>query len=136
MIIPVDAFDISGVELGQKVKIFVEAFAEKEFTGYVSQRLLVANDNGEFEVVITIDPTDTMILPGMKAYATIVVKDKPDILTLSNKAIFMEDGKQYVNLKSDDGTFTKGEIKTGFSDGRLSEILSGISENDVVVVEE
>ena len=136
MKIPVDAFDIGGIEINQKVKIYVEAFAEQEFSGYVSERLLVANDNGEFEVIITIDPTDAFILPGMKAYANIIVKDKPDVLTLSNKAIFIEDGKQCVTLKNEDGTTSKTEIITGFSDGRVSEILSGLSENDVVVVEE
>ncbi|MGL4336089.1 MAG: HlyD family efflux transporter periplasmic adaptor subunit, partial [Turicibacter sp.] len=57
-----------------------------------------------------------------------------DVLMLSNKAITLKDGKQVVNVKNEDGTVTETEITTGFSDGKNSEIISGLSEGDTVVV--
>nr|WP_286674481.1 efflux RND transporter periplasmic adaptor subunit [Clostridium sp. VAP41] len=136
MTVPVSAVDIGSISKDQKVNVFVDAFAEQKFTGTVIERLLVANDNGEYPVTISIDPSEQIILPGMKAFSTIILKEKTDILTISNKAIYIEDGQQYVNVKKENGEIVKSKIITGFSDGRISEILDGLSENDVVVIKE
>ena len=71
----------------------------------------------------------------MVANATIVTKQKKDVLILSNKAIKLVDGKQVVKVKDEKGHLQTIEITAGFSDGQVSEILSGLSENDVVIVE-
>ena len=134
--IPVDAADIGTISIGQNVNIYLDAFSEKQFSGKVVERLLVANSNGDYEVMVSIDPEDYMLLPGMKAFATIIVKEKTDILTISNKAIYIEEGVQYVNLKNENGDLIKTKIATGFSDGRVSEILDGLSENDVAIIQE
>lgn len=136
MTVPVSAADIGSVSVGQKVNIYVDAYAEQKFTGTVKERLLVANDNGEYPVTITIDPGEQMLLPGMKAYATIILKEKTDVLTLSNKAITLENGQQYVLVRDENGELVRRQIVTGFSDGRVSEILDGLSENEVVIVQE
>lgn len=136
MTVPVSAADIGSVSVGQKVNIYVDAYAEQKFTGTVKERLLVANDNGEYPVTISIEPGEQMLLPGMKAYATIILKEKTDVLTLSNKAITLEDGQQYVLVRDENGELVRKQIVTGFSDGRVSEILDGLSENEVVIVQE
>lgn len=136
MTVPVSAADIGSVSVGQKVNIYVDAYAEQKFTGTVKERLLVANDNGEYPVTISIEPGEQMLLPGMKAYATIILKEKTDVLTLSNKAITLEDGQQYVLVRDENGELVRKQIVTGFSDGRISEILDGLSENEVVIVQE
>lgn len=136
MTVPVSAADIGSVSVGQKVNIYVDAYAEQKFTGTVKERLLVANDNGEYPVTITIDPGEQMLLPGMKAYTTIILKEKTDVLTLSNKAITLENGQQYVLVRDENGELVRKQIVTGFSDGRVSEILDGLSENEVVIVQE
>lgn len=136
MTVPVGAADIGSVSVGQKVNIYVDAYAEQKFTGTVKERLLVANENGEYPVTISIDPGEQMLLPGMKAYATIILKEKMDVLTLSNKAITLENGQQYVLVRDENGELMQKQIITGFSDGRVSEILDGLSENEVVVVQE
>lgn len=96
----------------------------------------MANDNGEYPVTISIDPGEQMLLPGMKAYATIILKEKTDVLTLSNKAITLENGQQYVFVWDENGQLVRKPIVTGFSDGRVSEILDGFSEHDVAIVQE
>lgn len=42
--------------MGQTVNLYVDAYAEQMFTGTVKERLLVANDNGDYPVIISIDP--------------------------------------------------------------------------------
>lgn len=90
----------------------------------------------EREYTISIDPSEQVLLPGMKAYATIILKEKTDVLTLSNKAITLENGQQYVLVRDENGELVRKQIVTGFSDGRVSEILDGLSEQDVVIVQE
>lgn len=136
MTVPISASDIGSVSVGQKVNLYVDAYAEQRFTGTVKERLLVANDNGEYPVTISIDPSEQVLLPGMKAYATIILKEKTDVLTLSNKAITLENGQQYVLVRDENGELVRKQIVTGFSDGRVSEILDGLSEQDVVIVQE
>lgn len=136
MTVPVSAADIGSISVGQKVNIYVDAYAEQKFTGTVKERLLAADDNGEYPVTITIDSGEQMLLPGMKAYATIILKEKTDVLTLSNKAITLENGQQYVLVRDENGELVRKQIATGFSDGRVSEILDGLSENEVVIVQE
>lgn len=76
MTVPISASDIGSVSVGQKVNIYVDAYAEQKFTGTVKERLLVANDNGDYPVTISIDPGKHLLLQGMKAYATIILKEK------------------------------------------------------------
>ena len=76
MTVPISASDIGSVSVGQKVNIYVDAYAEQKFTGTVKERLLVANDNGDYPVTISIDPGEHLLLQGMKAYATIILKEK------------------------------------------------------------
>lgn len=136
MTVPISASDIGSVSVGQKVNIYVDAYAEQKFTGTVKERLLVANDNGDYPVTISIDPGEHLLLPGMKAYATIILKEKTDVLTLSNKAIALENGQQYVLVRNENGELVQKQVVTGFSDGGVSEILDGLMENEVVVVQE
>lgn len=58
------------------------------------------------------------------------------MLTLSNKAITLENGRQYVLVRDEKGELVRKPVTTGFSDGRVSEILDGLSENEVVSVQE
>ena len=77
-----------------------------------------------------------MILYRLIIIIGIILKEKVDVLTLSNKAITLENGRQYVLVRDENGELEKREIVTGFSDGRVSEILDGLAENETVVVQE
>ena len=88
-----------------------------------------------YPVHVSIDPEDAELLSGMTANAQFIIKQKKDVLQLSNKAISIENGKQYVQMQNEDGTLRKVEIQTGFSDGKVSEITGGLSEGDIAVVE-
>ena len=80
--------------------------------------------------------TDSELLDGMGAGATIIIKQKKDVLTLPNKVITLENGKQYVKVKNSEGELVPKEITAGFSDGRTSEIVSGLNEGDAVFYED
>ena len=48
----------------------------------------------------------------------------------------MENGRQHVLVRDENGELVRKRILPGFSDGRVSEILDGLAEGEVVVVQE
>ncbi|MBC5647926.1 efflux RND transporter periplasmic adaptor subunit [Christensenella tenuis] len=136
--VPVSQSDIGKIEEGQAAEFTLDAFGDQKFTGKVQSRSLVPIKDSNpisYNVAISVDPNDAEMLDGMSANATIVLRQQKDVLQLSNKAIFLADGKQYVKMRNDDGTLRDVEIRTGFSDGKVSEITGGLSEGDTVIVE-
>ena len=75
-----------------------------------------------------------MQLEGMTCSVKFIQKRVENVLTLANKAITLTDGKQTVIVQMADGSHEEREIKTGFSYGRTSEVTSGLSAGEIVVV--
>lgn len=132
----VDPLDISSVAAGQEVSFYVDAYPDATFYGKVSAASQLQNESGKFDVEVEYTPGEEPLLEGMGANATLIVKEKKDVLAVSNKAIQFEDGKSFVYLAGENGALKKKEVSTGFSNGRMTEILSGLKEGDIALVEE
>lgn len=136
--VPISQSDIGTIEEGQEAEFTLDAFGDQKFAAKVLARALVPIKDSNpvsYNVSLEVAPNDAEMLDGMSANATMIVKQQKDVLQLSNKAIFVENGKQYVRMQNEDGTLRKVEIETGFSDGKVSEITGGLKEGDVAVVE-
>ena len=86
------------------------------------------------EEKIAFDEPQEELLQGMTCSVKFIQKRVENVLTLANKAITLTDGKQTVIVQMADGSHEEREIKTGFSDGRTSEVTSGLSAGEIVVV--
>lgn len=135
--ISVSQEDIASVEIGQSVELRFSSAPENAVDGKVIKKSLLPSDGGDgvsYEVIISLDEDDPELLEGMTCSVKFILKKVENVLTLANKAITLRDGKQYVTVKLPDGSHEEREIKTGFSDGRISEITEGLSDGDIVVV--
>lgn len=128
--------DIGRIEVGQTVEMQFVANPDVTLTGRVSKKSLRPTDGGgvTYQVTIDFDEDQPDLMEGMTCNVKFILKKVENVLTLANKAITLRDGKQYVTVKLPDGSHEEREIKTGFSDGRISEVTSGLSEGDTVVV--
>ena len=108
--------DIGGVELGQAVELQFVADPDNTISGRVVEKNLVPTQG-----------TEGPINRGMTCSVKFIQKRVENVLTLANKAITLTDGKQTVIVQMADGSHEEREIKTGFSDGRTSEVTSGLS---------
>ncbi len=70
----------------------------------------------------------------MTAFITFLKKEKTDVLLVPNKAIFVEDGKQYVNVKQSDGKTKKTAITGGLTNGIQTEVVEGLKQGETVVI--
>jgi membrane fusion protein, multidrug efflux system len=73
-------------------------------------------------------------LPGASVDATLVVKNKPDALTISPSSIVTRDDREVVFVVSNGEVETR-PVVTGWAEVEWVEILSGLAAGDQVVVE-
>lgn len=128
--------DMGGVEIGQSVEMQFLAAPDETLKGRVVKKSLVPSEGGDgitYKVTMAFDEEQPELLQGMTCGVKFILKRVEHVLTLSNKAIKLENGKQMVTVLLPDGTHEEREIQTGFSDGRVSEITGGLSEGETVV---
>ncbi|MBQ4543110.1 MAG: efflux RND transporter periplasmic adaptor subunit [Clostridia bacterium] len=147
--INVDELDVTKIEVGQEVSITVDAIEGKTFTGFVDYVSLIGTStNGvtSYPVTVVINEPDG-IIPGMNVSANIMVQSKQNVLTVPVSAI---QRGNFVYVKSSDAKkqpetenmmpknipdgFTAVKVETGINDDNNIEIVSGLSEGDVVYV--
>ncbi|MEG2254977.1 MAG: HlyD family efflux transporter periplasmic adaptor subunit [Vagococcus sp.] len=129
--------EINNVVLDQKVLLNFMAESENDIEGVVTEINQLPKDvSGAvgYEVTVKLAETDTKLLSGMTASAKFIKKNVENVLTVSNKGIEYKDGNQQVLIRDKDGEIKKVTIKTGFSDGAVSEVIEGLKEGDIVVV--
>lgn len=137
VVIQIAQEDIGTVEVGQVVEMQFLSNPDETLTGKVSSKSLVSSEGGDgvnYKVTILFDEEQPELLQGMTCSVKFILKRVEDVLTLSNKAITLRDGKQFVTVLMPDGSHEEREIQTGFSDGRISEIASGLADGDTVLV--
>lgn len=137
--ITVDEIDIAKVQVGQPVSVTLDALPGVELTGKVDRIASTSTTvNGvvSYAVRIVIDSTDAALRSGMTANASIVLDTHQNALLAPNWAIRRDKqtGQSYLTLQVDDKTTREVEVKTGLRNDNFSEILSGASEGQVVVV--
>jgi len=85
----VDELDISQVRLGQTARFTVEAYADKKFSGTVSQIRVVptTSDNVvSYTVIVKAGNEDGLLLPGMTATLDFLVTEKQDVVLVPSAA--------------------------------------------------
>lgn len=146
--------DIGNIKVGQKARFNVDAFPNRNFEGTVKQVRLNATNTSNvvtYDVVISVDNSDQVLLPVMTAYVNIAVAQREQALLVPNAALRykpkvadgdnskdstrkvgntgkkrnksedLSAGKIYI-LK--DGKPTLQRVHVGITDGRYSEITS------------
>jgi HlyD family secretion protein len=137
----VDEADIGKVYLGQVAHIVVESFKDKSFQGRVTKisPLGVEKDNvTTFEVRVSIQNSAGELRANMSANAEIILEEKKNVLLVPEGAVIFDKDKtssiEIPDAKSDNGK-TKVVVKLGISNGVKAEILSGLNQDQKVVLQ-
>ena len=129
----VNEIDVSRVRAGQDVRIGVDAFPEKAFTGRIIQVANVGEqmpntDAKVFEVQIRVNEYDAILRPAMTTSNVIVTQTYDDVLYIPLEAINLLDSIPYVYTKAG----TKQVVVLGGSNDNHVIVEQGLSENDRV----
>ena len=157
--------DVGAVEVGQDVDFTVDAFPTRTFHGKVVQvrnAPITVQNVVTYDTVIGVDNKDLKLKPGMTANVSIVIAHKDSVLQLKNAALRFRPpdaatSDQPKSTSSPGGQRPTGarerkpertiyvlsfgrpkpvQIKTGISDGIVTEVTKGLKEGDKVVTAE
>ena len=121
------------VHAGNPAQVRLLAVEGRTFTGKVT-RTAWALESATRTLLAEIDlpNKDDALRPGLYAYATIIAEEHQDVLTLPTTAILKESGKAFCVIVEGNHA-RRREIKVGPSEGKRTEVVSGIAEGDAVV---
>lgn len=131
----VNEIDISKVKTGQKVKIGIDAFPEKEYTGAVTEVANIgeqlSNSNAKvFEVIIEVNEYDPILRPAMTTKNTILTAVIDSVLFIPLEALQSNDSISYVFTSKN----YRQQVITGESNENEIIIRAGLEPADEVLL--
>ncbi|QOZ35658.1 efflux RND transporter periplasmic adaptor subunit [Bradyrhizobium sp. CCBAU 53421] len=132
----------SQIKVGQAVRVAVDAYPGRTFEGKITTiEPQIATETRNIRVQATIQNPDSILKPGMFATTTIVLPEKPPVVTIPETAVdytlYGDSVFLITEKKGEDGKTTltadRTFVKTGNRvEGRV-EILKGLKAGDKVV---
>jgi len=133
----VDETDLSYIKLGQKVNMFLDAYPENKFTGiveHIAYESEIINNVTVYKIKILPIKTPLDFRSGMTATVEVVANQKNDVLLLPVEAIIEKDDKKFVMVETENKKPERRRIETGISNGSKIEIVSGITEDETILI--
>jgi HlyD family secretion protein len=151
--ITLNEVDVAKIKVGQKTTLTFDALPEVSISGKVLEIDSIGTASQgvvSYGIKISFDTQDERVKPGMSVTADIITDVKQNVLTLPNSAIKSQGNSKYVEfveassdlkqklLASASGVSLTSSpkqqsIETGISNDTSTEIVSGLSEGDIVV---
>ncbi len=130
----IEEADISKLKVGEKAQVTFDAVDGVVLTGEVSFISLTSDTsaNGIVTYLVRVILTNTaaaQVREGMTAAIEFVTSEAPGVLSIPVAAVHNIGGKPAVEKR--DGTVAN--VTTGFTDGKNVEVISGLSEGEVIV---
>jgi len=132
---------IKKVKKGQKARITVDAYPDKELAGEVtqvgvlpdSQNMWMNPDLKVYLTTVTIQGTNDWLKPGMSAKVEIFVSRLPEVVYVPVQAVSPADGKQVCYL-SNGHKPEQRVVEVGEFNDEFIEIKNGLKEGDKVLL--
>jgi multidrug efflux system membrane fusion protein len=134
--------DSAQLKVGQTVRIAVDAYPGRTFDGKITTiEPQISADTRNIRIQATIANPDHILKPGMFATTTIVLPEKPSVITVPETAVdytlYGDSVFLIAEKKADDGKTSLAAVRTFVQtgnrvDGR-AEILKGLNPGDRVV---
>ncbi len=138
--------DIGKIKVGQSVDYTLDGYQDRKFKGEVTQVRLAStttNNVVTYTVIVSVDNTEGLVIPGMSANVSIIVGEAKDTLCVDNKALKFSPlnnkekyDKQGIWILSN-GVPKRINVEIGLSDDNKTQIkTSEIKEGDKVIISE
>jgi HlyD family secretion protein len=137
----VDEADIGKVFLNQPARIVVESFKDKKFTGKVTKISPMGKEKDNvttFEVRVSISNPTLELKANMSANAEVILEEKKNVLMVPEAALIYDKDRnasaELPDPHAENGR-KKVPVKLGISNGVKTEIISGLTEKQQVVLQ-
>src|SRR5580692_10487967 len=134
--------DSAALKVGQTVRVMVDAYPGRNFEGKINAiEPQVATDTRNIRVQATIENPEHILKPGMFATTTVVLSDKPPVVTVPETTVdytlYGDSVFLITEKKADDGKTSLAAVRTFVVTGNRVkgrvEIVSGLKPGDRVV---
>jgi len=128
--------DLNKLSLGQKAKVFVDAYPDKNFDGTIeSIGSVVVGQSRTATVKVRIENPENLLVPGMFARIKILLFQKKNTLVLPADSLQGKEKDYYVYvIDPDRKQVHKQPIVVGYQRTDYAQIDSGVKEGDLVAV--
>lgn len=152
--ITLNEIDVAKVKLGQKANLTFDAIEDLNLTGEVVEVDTIGQVSQgvvSYKIKITLDTDDERIKPGMSLSASIITEAKQNVLLVPNSAIKKQGDISYVQLVNKEAinqldnknraifiptsAIKLQPVQIGLSNETMTEILDGLKEEDVIIVQ-
>ncbi|MCA6069664.1 MAG: efflux RND transporter periplasmic adaptor subunit [Endomicrobium sp.] len=136
----IDETDLSRIEIGLKLRMYLDAYPAERFEGVVEHIYHESTSVNNVTVyTIRIKPLEKpkVFRAGMSVIITITAESKKDAMSIPS--IFVTEKEQAKTVTIKTGTAKKPifeirEVTTGITDGKFTEIVSGLNASETVVI--
>jgi membrane fusion protein, macrolide-specific efflux system len=138
----VDEADIALIKMNQKATLTLDAHPDETITSYVNYISYTSSQTSNGTVFLIELPLDStrygidFFRLGMNGDVAIELERKDNALAIPLVALKERDGKAFVDVKTGDQGFTEREVTTGLETDEKVEIVSGLTEQDQVLIPE
>lgn len=128
--------DLQHLKPGLKGSAAPVSAPDKKLGAKVEEISFIPAAGGGFDTRISFKKdSDVRLYPGMNAKVSLGESGNGEVPLAPKDAVFSEGRKHFVYLPGKDGAKAeKRDVKTGESDGKMTEILDGLSEGDKILL--
>ena len=124
---------IAGVAVGNEAKITLPAFENREIIGKITSIAPVADLPAHtFSTEISVDNPEGL-RAGVFATVKLVAEPRNNVLTIPMHSIVMRDDQKTVYVVDEENKVSRRVLAIGYSNEEFAEVVSGLSEKDVIV---
>ncbi len=133
----VDETDIGRIRVGQQASFTVDTYPDHAFSGEVTAiypKAVIQDNVVNYVATLSIGQNvDALLRPEMTASVTLMIENRPDVLTIPLKALRREGGQRVVTVLNGDRR-EKRPVRTGFSADGFIEISDGLKQGESVLI--
>jgi len=133
---PVDEADVGRVSLGQEVRITMDAYPGRIFTGKVLRISPIVTgarlETRTFEVKVSMPEESIVVKPGMSADIEIITGRVDNALVVPSQTVIEREQRHFVYVV-EAGRARLREIEIGLFNWNLTEIKAGLKEGEIVI---
>lgn len=135
--VQVDEADIAAVKRGQRVLVRLESEPQSPLQGTVSRiNPGAVTEDGVTQIKVRVEVKGNgraKLMPGLNAACEFIQSEKKDVLMIPAQAIKREGDKTMIEVMPEPKKPQMKEIQVGTMGNGMLEVISGLSEGDVIV---
>lgn len=134
----IDESEVEKLHEGMPIRLTIGAIEGSQIPAtleHIAPKGVAEGGAIQFEIKAAVLLEDGQFLrAGYSATADVVLDERKEVLALSERLIQYDGRQPYVEVEVKEDVYERRDVEVGLSDGLLTEVLSGISESDLVKV--